>query len=64
MARKPKPKTVSLLKTVNHDGTYHAPGEVLVLPPELANELIDLAAAEPVLAVVPVEEEQDDTEQE
>jgi len=56
MARKAKDKKVSLLRTVNHGGTYYPPGEVLVLPADIAEELIDGEAAEPVLAVAVVEE--------
>ena len=55
MARKAKEKKVSLLRTVNHKGIYYPPGEVVDLPADIADELIDLEAAEPVLALAPVE---------
>lgn len=55
MAKKPEEtpeeKEVVLLRTVNYGGIYYPPGEVLKFPEEIADELIDVEAAEPVLAV-------------
>ncbi|BCS94902.1 hypothetical protein DSLASN_05340 [Desulfoluna limicola] len=63
MTRKAKDKKISLLKTVKHDDEYHSPGEVLTVPADIADELIDGEAAEPVLAVAAVEVEADDTDE-
>ena len=49
-------KEISLLKTVKHEGEYHPPGEVMTVPEDIADELIDLEAAEPVMAVAAVKE--------
>lgn len=55
MAKKPEEapegKEVVLLRTVNYGGKYYPPGEVLELSGVIADELIDVEAAEPVLAV-------------
>jgi hypothetical protein len=47
----PEGEEVVLLRTVNYGGTYYPPGEVLKLPGDIADELIDVEAAEPVLVV-------------
>ena len=54
--KKIKLKEISLLKTVKHEGEYHPPGEVMNVPAHIADELIDLEAAEPVMAVAAVKE--------
>jgi len=54
--KKIKLKEISLLKTVKHEGEYHPPGEVLTVPQDIADELINLEAAEPVMAVAAVKE--------
>lgn len=53
MAKRPKDKEVVLIRTVSYGGKYYSPGEVLTLPGEIADELTDAGAAEPVLAVKP-----------
>ncbi len=65
MAKKPKVKEVVLVRTVNYGGKYYPPGEVLEMPGDIADELIDVEAAEPVLAVVlGREKEFEDTDEE
>ncbi|SCY01375.1 DUF7210 family protein [Desulfoluna spongiiphila] len=55
-SKKIKLKEISLLKTVKHEGEYHPPGEVMTVPEDIADELIDLEAAVPVMAVAAVKE--------
>ena len=55
-SKKIKLKEISLLKTVKHEGEYHPPGEVLTVPEDIADELIALEAAGPVMAEVAVKE--------
>ncbi len=57
MAKKPKLKEVVLVRTVNYGGKYYPPGEVLKFPGDIADELIDVGAAEPVLAVASSKEQ-------